>query len=94
MVRGPPCGYFPEMTKSILVVSPWNVPRAEAFFRGYGLEIVTGSRYIGGFMWSKAAQDLWLGGKVEAWQDSVATLDEVARRHPQTAYVGLQKSFH
>ena len=34
------------------------------------------------------------GGKLEGWRDSVATLARVARRHPQTAYAGLQKSLH
>ena len=44
VVRGPPRGYFPEPTKSIFVVSLRNVLRAEAFFQGYRLQIVTGSR--------------------------------------------------
>ena len=43
MVQVPPRGYFLETTKSILAVSPWNVPQADAFFRGYGLQVVTGS---------------------------------------------------
>ena len=34
MVRRPLRGYFLEPTKIILVVSPRNVPRVEAFFRG------------------------------------------------------------
>ena len=33
-----------------------------------------------------------MGEKVEYWRDSVENLAEVARRHPQTTYVGLQKS--
>ena len=61
MMRGPLHSYFLDLTKSILVVSLRNVPWSEAFFRDYGLQIVTGIRYIGGFVWSKAAQDLWLG---------------------------------
>ena len=73
-------------------MSSLNLTWAEAFFRGYGLQIVTGSRYIEGFMGSKAAQNFWLGGKVEGWRDSVATLAGVARWHPKTAYRGLQKS--
>ena len=32
VVQGSPRGYFPEPTKSILVVSPQNVPQVEAFF--------------------------------------------------------------
>ena len=55
-VRGPPRGYFPEPTKSILVVAPRNVARAEEFFRGMGLQIVTGSWYLGGFIGDGAAE--------------------------------------
>ena len=32
LARGPYMGYFPDPTKSILVVSPRNVPRAEDLF--------------------------------------------------------------
>ena len=55
MVRTPPRGYFLDPTKSILVVPPWNVPRADDFFRRYGICIVTGSCYLRGFGGSKAA---------------------------------------
>ena len=48
--RVPPSGYLPDPTKSILVVAPRNVARAEEFFRGMGLQIVTGSWYLGGFI--------------------------------------------
>ena len=48
MVRGPPQGYFPDPTKSFLVVSPQNVPMVEAYFRG--VRVVTRSLYLGGFI--------------------------------------------
>ena len=63
-MRGTPKGYFPEATKSILVVYPWNFPRVEAFFWGYILQTVTGSCYLGGFVGTNEAQDQWLGEKV------------------------------
>ena len=34
--RGPARGYYPEPTKSILVVAPGNVARDEEHFRGLG----------------------------------------------------------
>ena len=71
MVRGTLRGYFTEPTKSILVVSPWSVPQAEDFFRSYRLQVVTGSRYLGGFVVTNMAQDRWLGEKVEGWWDLV-----------------------
>ena len=73
-------------------MSPRNIPRLEAFFRGYGLQIVMGSRYLGGFVGTKATQDRWLGEKVEGCRALVAIMSEVAFKHPQTSYSGLQKS--
>ena len=49
-LKGPARGYFPEPTKSILVVAEQNVPWAAEYFRGMGIKIVTGRRYLGGFM--------------------------------------------
>ena len=48
--RGPPRGYFPKPTKSILVMAPQNVSWAEEFFRGMGITVVTGNIYLGGFI--------------------------------------------
>ena len=52
-LKGPDQGYFPEPTKSILMVAEQNVPRATEYFRGMGIKIVTGSRYLGGFVWER-----------------------------------------
>ena len=73
-------------------MSPRNVPLAEAFLQGYRLQIVTGSRYLEGFVGTKAAQDLWMGKKMEGWRTLVTTLAMVERQHLQTLYAGLQKS--
>ena len=56
MVGGPPRGYLPEPTKSILVMSPWYVPRVEALFWGYGIQAVMGSQHLGGFFGTETAQ--------------------------------------
>ena len=49
-LRGPDRGYYPEPTKSILVVAERNVPWAKEYFRGMRLKVVTGSRYLGKFV--------------------------------------------
>ena len=74
-LKGPARGYFPEPTKSILVVSEKNVPRANTFFRGMGVKVVTGSRYLGGYTGERAAEAAWVQEKVEGWAASVKTLD-------------------
>ena len=56
------------------------------------MKILTGSRYLGGFVGEREAERCWVQTKVEGWAVLVKTLAEVARKHPQSAYAGLQKS--
>ena len=42
--RGPPKVYYPDPIKSILIVALRNVAREEEFFRGIGIQVVTGYR--------------------------------------------------
>ena len=88
-LRGPAQGYFPEPTKSILVVAERNVPRAKEYFHGIGIQVVTGSRYPGGFVGGRETEGQWVQTKVAGWAESVCTLAEVDRKHPQSAYAGL-----
>ena len=90
--RGPARGYYPEPTKSILVVAPGNVARAEEHFRGLGIRVVTGHRYLGGFIGDADAERDWLREKIQGWSESVKVLAGVAHKHPQSAYAVLQKS--
>ena len=74
----PSRGYIPEPTNSILVVAPHNVARSEKFFRGMGVNIVTGSWYLGGFVGDRSAEDSWMEEKFQGWTESVKTLTGVA----------------
>ena len=88
-MRRPPRGYFPEPTKIILVMTPRNVERAEEFFCGMGMKIMTESWYLGGFVRYRAAEESWLAEKVQGWTESVKTLLGVAHKHLQSTYARL-----
>ena len=53
---------------------------------------MTGNIYLGGFVGEREPEAIWIKEKVEGWAESVWTLAGVARKHPQYAYAGLQKS--
>ena len=53
--QGPARGYYPDPTKSILVVAPGNVAQAEEHFRRLGIQVVMGHRYLGGFLGDASA---------------------------------------
>ena len=57
-----------------------------------GIKVVTGSRYLGGFVGEREAEASWIKEKVEGLDESFRTLAGVARKHLQSAYSGLQKS--
>ena len=90
--RGPAQGYYPDPTKRILVVAPGNVAWAEEHFRGMGIRVVTGHRYLGGYIGDKEAEGRWLPAKIKGWTDPLEILAGVAQKHPQSAYAGLKKS--
>ena len=79
---GPAWGYYPEPTKSILVVAPGNVARAEEHFRRLGMRVLTGHRYLGDSLGDAAAIREWLEKKVQGWKESVVTLAGVALKQP------------
>ena len=54
MSTGPARRYFPEPATSILVVKPAIVERAKARFDHLGFTVVTGTRYLGGFIGTTA----------------------------------------
>ena len=87
--RGPAQGYYLEPIKSILVVAPGNVARADEHLRGLGIRVVMGHRYLGGFLGYIAAEREWLEKKFQGWKELVLILAGVALKHPQSAYAGL-----
>ena len=57
-----------------------------------GICVVTGHRYLGGYIGDREAEGSWLEAKIKVWKESVDILAGVARNHPHSAYAGLQKS--
>jgi hypothetical protein len=89
---GPAYGYFPEPTKSILIVRAHNRREAKSHFHDLRFQVETGSRYLGGYIGSRADRELWVQEKVAFWTSAVTDLAFAALSHPQTAFAGLQKS--
>jgi hypothetical protein len=89
---GPDYGYYPEPTKSILVVSTANFARANVEFTDLGFKVTTGSRYLGGFVGEEAGRDTWLEEKIQAWEECIQQLSSVSGIYQQLAYAGMQRS--
>ena len=67
--------------------------KAQDCFMAFGFKVVTGGRYLGGFIGDQAEQREWVAQKASTWAEGILKLSKVVvGRYPQAAYAGLQKS--
>ena len=91
---GPNYGYFPEESKSILVVKESATMDATNFCINIDLsfKVTNGCRYLGGYVGEKHLEKEWIDGKVENWVESVENLSPFASPAPQSTYAGMQRA--
>ena len=91
MDEGPKYGYFPEPSKSVLVVDHEFKDKAELLFGEFGVKVVSGSRFLGGYIGDDHGRKEYVKMKVQSWVDSVYCLSDAAKQQPQAAYAALVK---
>jgi len=89
---GPSYGYHPETAKSFLVVKPELEQIARELFEPEGVQIVTGKRFLGGYVGDEGGRAAFLCEKVEGWVRGVRALMSAARNFPHTAHAAMTRS--
>ena len=89
--EGPAFGYFPEPSKSFLVVDKQYAEEAHHIFDKYSITIVEGKRFLGGFIGDGNEKDIYLKKKELEWVYKIEKLSFVAKTEPQCALSGLTK---
>ena len=90
--RGPAYGYFPEPTKSLFVVDEHFHSEAESPFQDLGVCIVSGHRYLGGFIGDLNQRNAFVQMKASNWVKHVCVFSDIAAAQPQLAYVTVARS--
>ena len=84
---GPEYGYFPNASKTSLIVKERNLERAKQLFQGTGVIITPeGKRSAIG---SHSFVESYVEGKVSEWKRELERLSEIATTQPQAAYAAL-----
>ena len=91
-VHCPSCGYTPQPHKCILVTSDRNLSSAKSKFERYGMKVVIGSQYLGGFIGSPTLRSDWLREKASFWEKALKSMARASKKFPQTAYVAMKNS--
>ena len=92
MQDGPAFGYFPEPTKTYLVVDEVDLPEARRLFGPLGVQITTSHRVLGGHVGSTEGRVEFVRSKADEWTRRLSRLSAVAEKLPQDAYAAFTKS--
>ena len=90
--HGPKSGYFPEPSKSFLIVKEGKEDQAKELFEEFGVEIVQSKKFLGGCLGESNEVKKFVKEKVDNWVNCVHNLAKVAEKYPQSAYVSFSKS--
>ena len=84
---GPKYGYFPNPSKSILVVKdPQMIDQAKALFGEFNMQITSGTRHLGAVLGNTGVKDQYIADKVQGWCKDIKMLADIAESEPQAAY--------
>ena len=90
----PKFGYYPEPTKTWLLVKPYPPQRTNKTFSGTKIKITTeGQRYLGGTVGTKEFKDNLMEEKVIEWINQLEVQSKIAAVEPQAAYCAFVGGF-
>ena len=90
VARGPAYGYYPNASKSVLLVKPRVLELAQELFADTAVQIRTdGYRHLGAVLGTEGYCQQYVQGKVASWCSEVRRLATYATSQPQAAYSAL-----
>ena len=87
---GPDYGYYPNASKTWLIVKEENLEEATTLFEGTGVAITAeGRRHLGAAIGTHDFVERYIQQKVSAWIHEVDRLSSIAITQPHTAYAAF-----
>ena len=84
---GPAIGYFPNSSKTFLIVKSEYLLQAESLFANTNITVtVQGQRYLGAALGSRTFAEEYVSRKVTDWIDEILQLSEIAQTSPHSAF--------
>ena len=91
---GPAYGYFPQPTKSWLIVKDTKLAEATDVFADTRIQItIDGERHLGAVIGTEENKRQYINQKISKWKDEINLLAEIATTHPQSAYAAYVTSY-
>ena len=87
---GPGYGYYPNLSKTTLVVKAEYVHHATALFQDTGIRrTIAGHSILGAAVGTPSFVDDYVAAKVEMWKEEIEALVKIAEIYPHAAYAAF-----
>ena len=94
MQIGPCYGYYPQPTKSWLIVKENKLEEAVRAFAGTNIQISTeGKRHLGAVIGIEENKKNYNNEKVNEWKKEINMLTDIATTHPEAAYTAYATNY-
>ena len=91
---GPLLGYYPNASKSWLIVKSNQETEAKHIFNDTELNItIEGRKYLGGYIGTNNSRDKYAKRLVQDWIEQINNLSKIALTEPQAAYAAFVSGF-
>ena len=85
---GPQYGYYPNPSKSWLIVKPAYYEEAKKLFPDVHVTD-KGHRYLGSYIGSEEGLPDFINNEIKSWNEDIVGLSKIARSEPQLAYAAF-----
>ena len=91
---GPKLGYYPNASKSWLIVKEQELEQAREIFQNIKINITTeGRKYLGSFIGDENGKSKYINDLVQEWCDQLDVLCKIALSEPHAAYSAFVSGF-
>ena len=76
-------GYYPEPSKSVLILHPDNIVAGKVFGARPVFKVCTGTHYLGGYIGYNDSNRDWLRESTLTWENNIGTIRKPRKNIPR-----------
>ena len=80
--QGPGSGYYPELSKSVLIVHLENLNSGKMFGTRHVFKVCMCVHYLGGYIGDDKSNSNWMREYTLTWENNIGTIRKTADKYP------------
>ena len=84
--------YYPEPSKSILILHRENIKAGKEFGKSHKFKVCTGACYLGGYIRDDNSKINWMRERTMTWEKNIRTIRETAGEYTQESYAAVVRA--